>query len=143
MNSDANLGTGPLSFHGGTLEALASGGGITSSKAITLNAGGGIFLADTGTTSILSATISGLGSLVKNGVGILVLTGANTYSGGTSFNGGILAVNGDANLGTGGLSFNGGALQALAGGGGISSSKSITLNAGGAHFWPTLALCRI
>ena len=124
MNSDTNLGTGPLSFNGGTLEALATGGGITSSKAITLNAGGGTFLADTGTTSILSATLSGLGAFTKNGIGILVLSGSNTYSGGTSLNGGILAVNSDANLGTGPLSFNGGTLEALASGGGITSSKA-------------------
>ena len=134
VNGDANLGTGGLSFNGGALEALAGGGGISSSKSITLNAPGGMFLADAGTVSNLSGAISGAGSLTKNGLGALVLTAANTYSGGTSFNGGILAVNGDANLGTGGLSFNGGALEALAGGGGISSSKSITLNAPGGMF---------
>ena len=134
VNSDANLGTGPLSFNGGTLEALAAGGGITSSKAITLNAGGGTFLADTGTTSILSATMSGLGSFTKNGVGILVLSGSNTYSGGTSLNGGILAVNSDANLGTGPLSFNGGTLEALAAGAGVTSTKAITLESLGGRF---------
>jgi autotransporter-associated beta strand protein len=57
------------------------------------------------------------GALVKVGTGTLTLTGPNTYSGGTSFNGGIVAVNSDANLGTGRLSFNGGTLQALASGG--------------------------
>jgi autotransporter-associated beta strand protein len=50
---DADLGNGPLSFNGGRLEALAVGFGIVSSKAITLNAGGGTFLADKGTTSFL------------------------------------------------------------------------------------------
>ncbi len=42
-----------------------------------------------------------------------VLTGANTYSGGTNLNGGVLAVNNDGNLGTGPLNFNGGTLEAL------------------------------
>jgi fibronectin-binding autotransporter adhesin len=134
VNSDGNLGTGPLSFNGGTLEALAAGSGITSSKASTLNAGGGTFLADTGTSSILSGIISGVGSLTMNGTGTLTLTGANTYSGGTNLNGGILAVNNDANLGTAALSFNGGTLEALAAGGGITSSKTVTLNAGGGTF---------
>ena len=32
VNSDLNLGTGPLSFNGGTLEALGAGGGITSAN---------------------------------------------------------------------------------------------------------------
>jgi autotransporter-associated beta strand protein len=84
IKSDGNLGTGPLSFDGGTLEALAAGGGIVSSKAVTLNAGGGTFLADSGTTSTLSGAISGAGSLTKNGAGTLILTGTNTYSGDTN-----------------------------------------------------------
>ncbi len=135
VNNDGNLGTGPLSFDGGTLEAL-TGGGINSSKAITLNAGGGTFLADAGTTSTLSGAIAdpleGFGGpLTKSGAGTLILSGANTYSGGTNINGGILAVNNDGNLGTGPLSFNSGTLEAL---GPINSSKAITLNAGGGTF---------
>ena len=54
VNGDGNLGTGLLSFNGGTLEALGAGGGITSSKGVNLAAGGGTFLADAGTTSTLS-----------------------------------------------------------------------------------------
>jgi fibronectin-binding autotransporter adhesin len=131
INSDVNLGTGPLSFNGGTLEALAAGGGITSSKAVTLNAGAGTFLADAGTSSSLSGVISGVGSLTKDGLGTLTLTGANTYSGGTNLNGGILAVNSDGSLGTGPLSFNGGTLEALLS---ILSNKAITLNSGGGTF---------
>jgi len=97
VNSDANLGsaplslgTGPLSFNGGTLEALGAGGGITSSKVITLNAGGGTFLADAGTTSTLNGAISGMGAFTKNGAGTLTLTGDNTYSGGTTISAGTL-----------------------------------------------------
>ena len=78
--------------------------------------------------------VIGLGAFNKAGAGALTLTGTNTFTGGTSFNGGIVAVNSDANLGTGGLTFNGGTLQALAAGGGIISSKAITLNALGGTF---------
>src|SRR5271165_1897812 len=131
VNSDSNLGTGLLTFNGGTLEALAAGGGLVSSKPITLNAGGGTFLADTGTTSILSGAIGGVGAWTKTGPGTLTLSAANTYSGGTNLNGGILAVNSNGSLGTGPLSFNGGTLEALAG---ITSTKAITLNAGGGAF---------
>jgi fibronectin-binding autotransporter adhesin len=58
----------------------------------------------------------------------LTLTNTNTYSGGTNLNGGTVAINSDANLGTGPLSFNGETLEAPAAGGGIFSSKAITLN---------------
>src|SRR5271157_894805 len=103
VNSDANLGsaplslgTGPLSFNGGTLEALGAGGGITSSKVITLNAGGGTFLADAGTTSTLNGAISGVGSLTKDGLGTLALTvaltGTSTYGGDTIVKGGTLTI---------------------------------------------------
>ena len=112
VSNDANLGTGPLSFNGGILEALA---GITSGKAVTLNVGGGTFLADGGTDSTLSGTISGMGSFTKDGPGRLTLTGQNTYEGGTNFNGGILAVDSAAQIGTGPLTFNGGTLEDLSG----------------------------
>ncbi len=91
-NGDSNLGTGPLSFNAGTLEALVAGGGIISSKAITLTAGGGTFSADTGTDSTLSGAINGAGSLTKNGGGSLILIGNNGYAGGTTINAGILQI---------------------------------------------------
>jgi outer membrane autotransporter protein len=97
VNTDSNLGTGPLSFNGGTLEALAAGGGITSSKAITLISGGGAFLADLGTSSTLSGAVSGVGAFTMNGAGTLTLTGANTYTGGTTILAGTLQLgNGSA-----------------------------------------------
>jgi fibronectin-binding autotransporter adhesin len=128
ITNDANLGTGPLDFNGGVLEALSS---ISSSKPITLNSGGGTFLADASTSSTLSGIISGPGALTKTGSGALTLSGTNTYGGGTNLNGGILAVSSDTNLGTGPLSFDGGTLEALSG---IVSSKPITLNIGGGTF---------
>ena len=75
VNSDLNLGTGPLSFNGGTLEALASGSVITSSKPVSLAAGGGTFLADAGTAWTLSGAITGAGAWTKSGPGTLTLTG--------------------------------------------------------------------
>jgi len=95
VNQDANLGTGGLSFNGGTLEALATGSGIVSSKTILLNAGGGLFLADAGTSSNFSGPISGTGSFTKEGSGALQLSGSvsNTYTGTTFVTEGLLELN--------------------------------------------------
>jgi len=112
VNSDLNLGAGPLSFNGGTLEALGSGGGIISSKPVSLAAGGGTFLADAGTTSALSSPISGPGAWTKSGPGLLIMGGTNTYAGGTTILGGTILTQNASGLGTGPVAFgNGAALQ--------------------------------
>jgi outer membrane autotransporter protein len=92
ISSDANLGNagGTLSFNGGSLQFLS---GLTSSRSITLNAGGGTF--DTiGNTVTLSGAIGGSGGLTKIGSGTLVLPGSSTYTGATNVDAGILDVNG-------------------------------------------------
>jgi fibronectin-binding autotransporter adhesin len=101
ISQDANLGIGPLNFNSGTLEILAVGGGIITGKAITLGNGGGRILADSSTNSTLSGVISGFGGLVKDGTGQVTLTASNTYSGGTSINGGTVVAAADSALGTG------------------------------------------
>ncbi len=100
--------------------------GFTTARTVDVNGSGSpdTLAAASGTTATYSGILSDTGVLVvgdSTNVGTVVLTGANTYSGGTSLNGGILAVSGDGNLGTGPLSFNGGTLEASAGGGGITS----------------------
>ena len=130
--SDSNLGTGALSFNGGSLEALAAGGGITSSKAITLNAGGGTFLADARTASTLSGAITGTGAWTKTGPGTLTLTGVNTYTGGTTISAGTLQLGNGGTTGsiTGNVANNGVLAfdhsDALSFAGDISGSGSIT-----------------
>src|SRR6185503_3340890 len=46
-----------------------------------------------GSSSVFGGTISGAGRLVKSGGGTLLLTGANTYGGGTEISGGALVGN--------------------------------------------------
>ncbi len=124
INSDSVLGTGGLSFDGGTLQTGAS---LTDSRSVVLQSLGGVF--DTaGTTSTLAGLISGVGSLTKISSGTLVLSGANTYTGGTSVNGGVLAISNEGNLGAGNgtLSFNGGVLQTMAA---VTDDRAVTLNA--------------
>ena len=126
INNDTVLGTGGLTFNGGTLQ---TGTSLTDGRGILLNALGGVF--DTaGTTSTLSGLISGVGGLTKISTGTLILSGANTYTGGTTVNGGVLAISSDGNLGgpSGGITLNGGILQTRAG---ISDGRSVALGASG------------
>ena len=70
--------------------------------------------------------------LTKIGIGTLTLTGANTYSGGTNFDSGFIAVDANSALGaaTGPLTFNGGGLQLLSSFN-LSPGRVITLQSGG------------
>src|SRR5262249_46633896 len=87
----------------------------------------------TRTTATISAPITGAGGIVKIGAGTIVLSGANSYVGGTVIQAGTLAVSADNNLGdsSGGLSFDGGTLRYLAG---FSSNRTVTLDSGGGTF---------
>ena len=64
-------------------------------------------------TAEIAAPITGAGGINKLDAGTLVLSGSNSYSGGTTLSGGILQVSSDDNLGAaaGGLTFDGGALR--------------------------------
>jgi autotransporter-associated beta strand protein len=126
INNDAVLGTGSLTFNGGTLQTGVS---LTDSRSITLESLGGTF--DTaGTTSTLAGLISGTGALTKISSGTLVLTGANTYTGGTVINGGVLQVSSESNLGgtAGPLTLNGGTLQTA---GALTDSRAVLLGSNG------------
>ncbi len=96
ISNDGQLGdpSGSLTFNGGALETTTS---FSIARTISL-AGNGTFLTDAGTTLTVTSNMSGPGGLTKDGSGTLVLTGANTYAGGTTIRQGTLQV------GTGGTS---------------------------------------
>src|ERR1039457_3332908 len=48
----------------------------------------------------ISGVMSGVGGFIKYNPGTLVLSGANTFSGGTTISNGVLSVTADNNLGT-------------------------------------------
>lgn len=63
------------------------------------------------------------GSFTKTREGIMVLSGANTYSGGTNVNGGVLVAASRQALGTGAVTVNSGGHLALGGGVGADISS--------------------
>jgi autotransporter-associated beta strand protein len=113
----ASTYSGGTTVNAGTLQ-LGPGGSLAAGSALAINggtfnlngnnqtvgtisgSGGGIVLGNgtltmgDGSNTTLAAVISGTGGVIKQGGGILNLTGANTYTGPTSVMAGTLAVNG-------------------------------------------------
>ncbi len=91
ISDDANLGaaTGRLTLDGGTLETLTD---IKTDRAISLGASGGGFAPSIGTKLTLGADIDGIDGLNLVGEGTLVLTGTNSYQGGTFVSEGTLVL---------------------------------------------------
>jgi len=89
----ANTYAGATSVNGGTLQLGNGGtsGSISSTSSITV-ASGATLAVNRSDTLTITQGIQGNGGLRKLGSGVLVLSGANTYSGGTEINEGILRV---------------------------------------------------
>ncbi|MGQ0582931.1 MAG: autotransporter outer membrane beta-barrel domain-containing protein [Reyranella sp.] len=147
--ADAAMGavSGGLTFTGGTLQATSA---FTVARQVSLATGGGTI--DTNGNNILVSTaIAGSGGLTKAGTGILTVSGANSYVGGTTINAGTLRLAAGASLPTtGALTVTGGTLDfngnnvtigSLAGAGGTLSLGASTLTvaeAGSTTFAGTL-----
>ncbi|EPC2363162.1 autotransporter outer membrane beta-barrel domain-containing protein [Citrobacter freundii] len=84
-------------------------------------------------TATIDSVIRGTGGLNKGDLGTLILTGDNTYSGGTTITSGTLQVAGDTNLGAAdtGITFNGGTLKY---GEAFDTTRQVTLESGGGTF---------
>jgi autotransporter-associated beta strand protein len=87
----ANTYTGATTISAGTLQ-IGGAGSLNSGTAVSL-AGGTTFDHASSAAQTLSGVISGTGALSKSGSGTLILSGLNTYTGGTTVTKGILALN--------------------------------------------------
>lgn len=102
VSADANLGApaAGLDFQGGTLRVTGTAYRGTA-RSISLGAaGGGFDIADAGNTYTVAQSLAGNGGLAKLGAGTLVLTGNNSYLGGTSVRAGTLQVGDGATSGS-------------------------------------------
>ena len=131
--------------------ALAGGtAGSAAGSGIFLQGDGAlVFAPASGTTATIADTIAdesgsgGTGSwqLSKIDGGTLVLSGANTYSGNTSINGGTLSVSSDANLGLGSVEIDNGATLAITASGSflraatLGGNAAIAVSAGQTATW--------
>lgn len=120
--------------HNSNLTFAATGYEIAGTGAGgTLNLGAAspvITVTNSTDTATISAVVAGTKGLTKSGNGKLVLSGTNTYTGGTTLSGGTLSVASDANLGdvSGAITFAGGTLQLTAA---LSTDRSIVVGTGG------------
>ncbi len=123
VSSDNNLGDTrtDLKLRGGTLNTTAS---FTSTREYIFETSGTISV-DDGTTLTISGTASSTGGFNKSGLGSLVLSGDNTYSGDTTLLEGTLTLAHKNGAGSGTIAISDGATLGL--NSSISASNNITL----------------
>jgi outer membrane autotransporter protein len=93
---------GPNSYSGGTTVSAGTLAGNAASVQGDIANSGTVQFTQVA-AGAYAGTMSGTGSLIKEGSATLTLTGPNTYTGGTNLNAGTIAVGNNAALGAGGL----------------------------------------
>ena len=120
VNGGKLILTGGTSYAASTETTIGSGstlqiGDGTTSGTFTstsvLDNGNLTFAPATATTATYSGTIHGAGTFTQNGPGRTILSGTNTYSGGTTVSAGTLQYGSDSALGTGTITLSGGTLD--------------------------------
>ncbi len=137
ISADENLGDNAGAVTFGAASTLAVTDNLSASRALNLNAASTVEIA-ANKSATFSGKLSGTGSLIKTGDGVMVLANSNTaapdrnsYSGGTTLAAGTLVASADQQLGadTGGVAFSGSATLRTTGTA-FASARDVSLNAG-------------
>jgi autotransporter-associated beta strand protein len=150
FNTGMHFGTSNVTINSGTLTIGNNNPTTTDISNLvvvsgTIQSGGNASsaLSSNGSIIVQSGTIStpilGAATLSKQSAGVFVLSGNNTYSGGTTVSAGTLRLSGNGTLGTGAISISGGELDLGAKSltnsisaftGGVLSNGTLTANGG-------------
>jgi autotransporter-associated beta strand protein len=120
IRATTNLNALTLEYENATIRSDGDGRTFT----IPILVKGALTIAG-GANTALSGTISGPGHLIKNGAGGMVLSGANTFSGGIQLAEGALVLGDNRSAGLGRITLQGGAVRA--GGGPLVLDNAVTL----------------
>ncbi|MGB8166328.1 MAG: autotransporter-associated beta strand repeat-containing protein [Chthoniobacteraceae bacterium] len=94
------IGGGFLKYRGGDTTLTGFTVKAAGGAAAGLGASAGFHVVSGTTLTLPASSVSGNGGILKDGTGVLKLTGTNTNSGATIISGGALAIDGPAALGT-------------------------------------------
>ena len=130
-----NKGTNTINLNGGTIVANAGAAGafLSAASNLTVNIqNGGVTvnnLNSSGVTIAAAMLANGSGGVTKMGTGQMILSGTNTYTGGTMINAGTMVAGNASAFGTGPVTINSpGGIYDLATA--LNFTNSLTLNGG-------------
>jgi fibronectin-binding autotransporter adhesin len=98
-----NTYTGNTAIGSGSTLQIGGAGSLGSGSYAGNITDNGTFEYSSSAAQTLSGVISGAGALAQNGTGTLILTGVNTYAGGTFLDAGTLGIDSNGDLGAGPL----------------------------------------
>jgi autotransporter-associated beta strand protein len=138
-NTSSLLGTGAITVDGGTVEWSPPGfdSYLFNGRTITVSGSGGTFRGTLEGTQLTFGNLSGTGAVVFASGSSTLVTGGNSYSGGTIIKpGAIIAFTSDSGFGSGPVTLEGGSLRSSQGaartvGNAVSLAGNVTFNASG------------